>query len=88
MKLNKSRERFYVECHTDDFGYTSDDCYTFDSEEQLENFLGIHNDYENHVYKEGTDIFGRSRSLGCSECPNNIYSKTEYEIEWDSDNDQ
>lgn len=83
MKLiQEEQEKFIVECHTDDCGYESNDRYVFPSKEELENFLGINNDYENHVYKSGVDIFGQERSLGSNEYPNYIYSKIEYRVDW------
>lgn len=50
--------------------------------EEVEKFLGMKNDYVNHVYYHGTDRYGTERSLGCNEFPEAIYSRTEYEIDW------
>lgn len=83
MKLIKEEEKLYVVCHTDDFGYHSENTYIFPSMDEVEKFLGMKNDYENHIYYSGTDIYGRERSLGCNEFPDVIYSKTDYEINWD-----
>ncbi len=88
MKLVASEERFIVECHTDDFGYKSNDCYVFGSKEELENFLGINDDCENHIYKRGTDISGRDWKIGCNEFPDCVYSKTEYEIDWEVNSEE
>lgn len=82
MKLIPEKEVFIAECHTSDCGYESDDHYAFPSKEELENFLGVNNDYENHIYKRGIDIFDRERSLGSNEYPNYIYSKIEYRVDW------
>ena len=82
MKLIPWQQVFYVECHTDNFGYKHDDCYAFNSCEEVENFLGMHDDYKNQIYKEGEDISGNKLHLGCDEYPNNIYSQIEYEIDW------
>ena len=83
MKLVTSEERFIVDCHTDNFGYISDDHYAFESKEDLESFLGINDNHMDKIYKYGTDIFGRQRRLGASEYPVNIYSKIEYKIDWE-----
>lgn len=83
MKLVKEEEKFYVVCHTDDCGYNSEDTYVFPSMDEVEKFFGIKNDYENHIYYNGTDIYGQKRSLGCNEFPVIIYSRTDYEINWE-----
>lgn len=54
-------EKFYVVCHTDDCGYHSEDTYVFLSMDEVEKFLGIKNDYDNHIYYNGTDIYGQKR---------------------------
>ena len=82
MKLIKEQEIFYVACSTNDFGFKFDDTYEFLSMEEVEKFLGMKNDYKNHVYYHGVDRYGVERSLGCNEFPKAIYSRTEYEIDW------
>lgn len=82
MKLIKEQEVFYVVCSTDDFGYKSNDTYEFLSMEEVEKFLGMKDDYENHIYHQGIDRYGIERSRGCNEFPDAIYSRTEYEIDW------
>lgn len=52
MKLVQQKEKFYVVCHTEDCGYESKDTYVFPSMEEVEKFLGMRNDYENHLYYE------------------------------------
>lgn len=49
MKLIREQEVFYVVCSTNDFGHKSDDTYEFLSMEEVEKFLGMKNDYVNHV---------------------------------------
>ncbi len=63
----------------------SNDTYTFPTIEEVEKFLGIKNDYKNHVYYEGEDIFGTKHSLGSCEFVDEIYSRTDYEIKWGSE---
>lgn len=83
MKLIQDKEKFYVVCHTSDCGYESNDTYTFPTIEEVEKFLGIKDDYENHVYYQGEDIFGTKHSLGSCEFVDAIYSRTDYEIKWE-----
>lgn len=45
-------------------------------------YIGMKNDYENHIYCNGTDIYGQKRSLGCNEISNIVYSRIDYEIDW------
>ena len=82
MKLIQQKEKFYVVCHTSDCGYESEDTYIFPSMEEVEKFLGIRNDYENHIYYEGEDIYGAKHSIGYSEFVDVIYLRTDYEIDW------
>lgn len=82
MKLVKEKEKIYINCHTDDCGYYSEDTYVFPSMDEVEKFLGMKNDYENNIYYNGMDIYGQKRSLGCNEFADVIYSKTDYEIDW------
>lgn len=86
MKLIKKQEVFYLECSTNDFGYKSNDTYEFLSMEEVKKFLGMKNDYDNHIYPHGVDGYGVERSLGCNEFPDVIYSRTDYEIKWESEN--
>lgn len=82
MKLIKEDEKFYIDCHTDNCGYHSEDTYVFPSMDEIEKFLGMKNDYENHIYYNGTDIYGQKRSLGCNEFVDAIYSRTDFNIDW------
>lgn len=82
MKLIQEKEKFYVVCHTSDCGYESDNTYTFPSKEEVEKFLGMKNDYDNHIYYQGKDIYGTMRSIGSCEFVEAIYSRTDYEVDW------
>ena len=68
-------------------GYESEDTYVFPSMEEVEKFLGMRNDYENHIYYQGEDIYGTKRSIGYSEFIDVIYSRTDYEVDWRDDNE-
>lgn len=85
MKLIQEKEKFYVVCHTSDCGYESSDTYIFPSMEEVEKFLGMKNDYKNHIYYEGEDIYGVKHSLGYSEIVDTIYSKIDYTIDYTID---
>lgn len=82
IKLIKGKEKFYVVCHTSNGEYEDYDTYTFPSIEEVEKFLGMRNDYENHIYYDGEDICGINRSIGSHEFVDTIYSKIDYEIDW------
>lgn len=83
MRLMKQESRYYAECHTDSDGYENDNTYIFPSEEELQKFLGMRDDYENHHYYSGIDIYGEEKSLGYYESVECVYSKTEYNMKYE-----
>lgn len=87
MKLINEQEVFYVVCSTNDFGYKSNDTYEFLSMEEVEKFLGMKDNYSKNIYHCGIDRYGTERSLGCNEFPDVIYSRTDYGIKWESENE-
>ena len=84
MKLTKGETVVRVYCYSDcGCGYKDSQIYVFPNMGEVENFMGIRDNYKEDIYFSGTDIFGNKRKVGSYEYIGCIKEETEYEVKYD-----